>query len=122
MIEQKVSELNRYFKNRIASCKRRSKKLFADDREDEALFEEIKSNIYAIFKTILSVAVKNYDSEEDVKKFFIGRIEKIPADWAKSYEKAKQHDDFVKMQIEQIKLDVVSEIKEEFMKVWEGTK
>ena len=122
MIEQKVSQLNSYFEERIAACGQRNKELLADDRTDEAMFEKVKANIYDIFRTVLSVAVKNCGEEEAVKSFFIRRTEVIPSGWAESYEKAKQHNDAVKMQIEQIKLDTITEIKEEFMKVWEGTK
>lgn len=122
MIEQKVSQLNSYFEERIAACGQRNKELLADDRTDEAMFEKVKANIYDIFRTVLSVAVKNCGEAEAVKSFFIRRTEVIPSGWAESYEKAKQHNDAVKMQIEQIKLDTITEIKEEFMKAWEGTK
>ena len=95
--------------------------MLADDRGDEAVFEKVRANVYDIFRTILSVAVKTCDGvEEAVRRFFLQRAEQIPSGWAASYEKAKQHDDPVKMQIEQIKLDTVGEIKEYFVRVWEG--
>ena len=121
MTEQKVSKLNCYFDDRIAACERRNIELLADDRGDEAVFEKVRANVYDIFRTILSVAVKTCDGgEEAVRRFFLQRAEQIPSGWAASYEKAKQHDDPVKMQIEQIKLDTVGEIKEYFVRVWEG--
>ena len=45
----------------------------------------------------------------------------IPASWNTAYEKAKEHNDLARMQTEQVKLDVVHEIREQFEKVWEGT-
>lgn len=120
MIEQKISKLNRYFEEQIAMCSQRNKELIADDRTDEATFEKVKANVYDIFRTILSVAIKNSKGDSDaVKIFFVEKIEQIPSSWVDSCEKAKQHNDVVKMSVEQIKLDTISEIKEYFEKVWE---
>ena len=55
-----------------------------------------------------------------MKQFFIGWTETIPASWKTAYEKAKEHNDLARMQTEQVKLDVVHEIREQFEKVWEG--
>lgn len=54
-----------------------------------------------------------------MRLFFVEKTEQIPSSWVDSYEKAKQHNDVVKMSVEQIKLDTISEIKEYFEKVWE---
>lgn len=121
MIEQKVSKLNSYFEEQIAMCDRRNKELIADDRTDEATFEKVKANVYDIFRTILSVAVKTGKGDPDaVRRFFVLKTEQIPSSWVTAYEKAKQHNDAVKMRLEQIKLDAVGEIKENFAKIWEG--
>lgn len=120
MIEQKISKLNRYFEEQIAMCSQRNKELIADDRTDEATFEKVKANVYDIFRTILSVAIKNSKGDSDaVRLFFVEKTEQIPSNWVDSYEKAKQYNDVVKMSVEQIKLDTISEIKEYFEKVWE---
>lgn len=111
MIEQKVSKLNRYFEEQIAMCNQRNKKLLDDERTDEATFEKVKANVYDIFRTILSVAVR---------RFFVQKTEQIPSSWVTAYDKAKQHNDTVKMRLEQIKLDTIGEIKENFAKTWEG--
>lgn len=121
MIEQKVSKLNRYFEEQIAMCNRRNKKLLDDERTDEATFEKVKANVYDIFRTIFSVAVKTSKGEPDaVRRFFVQKIEQIPSSWVTAYDKAKQHNDTVKMRLEQIKLDTIGEIKENFAKTWEG--
>lgn len=120
MMEQKVSKLNCYFEHQIDLCGQRNKELLADDRADEAIFEKVKANVYDIFRTVLSVAVRTCKGEEEaVRRFFVQRTEQIPSSWEVSYEKAKQHNDSVKMQIEQIKLDTIHEIKEYFIRVWE---
>lgn len=120
MMEQKISKLNSYFDKKISLCERCSKKLQTDDRADEAAFEKIKANIYDIFRTILSVAVKTGKGDaEAVRRFFILKIQQIPSNWAAAYKQAEEHDDAVKMQIEQIKLDTAGEIKKIFTAIWE---
>ncbi len=121
MIEEKVSKLNRYFEERVAMCGQRNKDLLADERADEATFEKVRANVYDIFRTILSVAAKTSKGDpEAVRRFFVRKIEQIPSSWVTAYEKAKQHNDAVKMRLEQIKLDTIGEIKENFAKIWEG--
>ena len=57
---------------------------------------------------------------DTVHAFFAKRAEQIPAGWAAALEKAREHDDTVRMQTEQIKLDTVQEIREKFAKIREG--
>ena len=118
-MEQKVSELNSYFAERISRCEQRNQELLADERKDEAIFEKVKANIYDIFRTWLSVAVRIHKGDADaVKSFFIQRAEQIPASWEAAYEKAKEHGDTVRMQTEQVKLDVVREARAKFDEIW----
>lgn len=120
MMEKRVSKLNDYFNRQIAFCEQCNKKMLADDRRDEAVFEKIKANIYDIFRTILSAAVKTGRGDpEAVKRFFILKIEQISSTWAAAYNEAGQHDDGVKMQIEQIKIDTAGGIREKFLRIWE---
>ena len=42
------------------------------------------------------------------------------ADMEAAYEKAKEHNDAARMQTEQVKLDVVREVRAEFDQIWEG--
>lgn len=121
MIEQKVSKLNSYFDEQIAMCGQRNKELLDDERTDEAAFEKVRANVYDIFRTILSVAVKTSKGDPDaVRRFFVRKTEQIPSSWATAYDKAAKHDDAVKMRLEQIKLDTIGEIRESFAKIWEG--
>lgn len=121
MIEQNVSKLNCYFEEQIAMCGQRTEELLADARTDEANFEKIKANVYDIFRTILSVAVKSSKGDPvTVRRFFLQKTEQIPSNWMAAFEAAKQHNDVIKMQIEQIKLDTIHEIEETFANIWEG--
>ncbi len=122
-MEQKVCKLNSYFEQQIALCGRRNQELLADGRTDEADFEKVKANIYDIFRTVLSAAVNTGKGDPDaVRHFYVQKAEQIPASWATAYEKAKEHNDPVKMRLEQIKLDTIREIRERFAKIWEGAK
>lgn len=121
MTEQKTARLTCYFEEQAAACGRRCEALLADERADEAVFEKVRANVYDIFRTVLSAAVKAGAGEPNaVKDFFVSRIEQIPAAWAAAYEKARAHNDEAKMHLEQIKLDAVSDIKARFAEVWEG--
>ncbi len=121
MMEQKVLKLNSYFDKQILLCGQCNKKLLTDDRTDEAVFEKIKANVYDIFRTVFSAAVKSSKGDpEEVERFFMLKAEQIPSNWVIAYNNAKQYDDAAKMRIEQIKLDTVGEIKKMFETVWEG--
>lgn len=121
MIDQKISKLISWFEEKIALCGKRNQELNGDGRTDEAISKKIKANIYDVFRTVLSVAVKTGKEDADaVKTFFVQRAEQIPAGWAVALEKAREHNDTVRMQTEQIKLDTVQEIREKFSKLWEG--
>lgn len=119
-MEEKMTKFSNYFDEQIALCDRRGKELLADGRTDEATFEKVKANIFDIFRTVFSVAVKTCEEDpNEVQPFFTKRIEQIPLSWAASYEKAKEHNDGAKMCLEQIKLDTARQIKETFAKIWE---
>ena len=119
-MNQKTEKFTAYLDAAIARCAEQEKKLIADDRKDEAVFEKIRANVYNIFRSILGVAVENCGEDAaKIRDFFLKRIDHIPASWMASYEAAKQHDDTAKVQIEEIKLAVVQEIKAQFTKIWE---
>lgn len=120
-MKQKIENMTAYLDAAIARCAEREKALIADERKDEAIFEKIRANVYNIYRTILGVAAQNCGGDEGrVREFFMKQIDHIPASWRATYETAKQHNDTAKVQIEEIKLAVVQEIKTEFTKIWEG--
>lgn len=115
-----VENLNAYFDGEIKAAKVKELELAEDDRRDEANFEKVRANVFDIFKTILSVAVKLHgDDMPKVKDFFCTKADKIPESWSASYENAKKHDDAEKMCIEGIKLKAADEIKKEFERILE---
>ena len=120
-MNERVARVNNYFDQKIEQCNQCIHTLQADDRRDEANLEKVRANVYDIFRTILSVAVKTGQGDpEAVKRFFVSKTEQIPSGWVTSYEQAEKHGDAVKMAIEQIKLDTVDEIRQVFVQIWEG--
>lgn len=119
IMEEKQIEFDAWLDKQIAACGKRQEELLADDCADESNFEKIKANIYDIFRTIFSVALRNGNGDADaVNRFFLVKMEEIPSNWRLSYDKAKQHDDVHKMQTEEIKLDTVREIRAAFERIW----
>ena len=119
-MNQKIEKFTAYLDAALARCAEQENALITDERKDEAIFEKIRANVYNIFRTVLGVAVDTCGEDtEKIRDFFLQRIDLIPASWHTSYETAKQHNDTAKVQIEEIKLAVVQEIKAEFTKIWE---
>ena len=120
-MNQKVSQLNCYLQEQIVSSARKKERLLADERPDEAVFEQVRGNIYDIFRSVLSVAAEKYEDDAGAgREFFRQKLEQIPSGWQASYEKARDHGDTVKMQLESIKLAVARDIRESFARIWEG--
>lgn len=119
-MEEKLSAMNSWLEAQIADCMRRREALQADDRADESDFEKIKANIYDVFRTVLTAAVRQGGDAETVRRFFLQRAEQIPAAWSASYEKARQHGDAGKMRIESLKLSAARKVRLKFIEIWEG--
>lgn len=119
-MEEKILKMNSYFNEQITACGQRSKELQDDERIDEANFEKVKANVYGIFRTVFGVALQYCKNDSQaVAHFFRLRIQQIPLSWETSYREAQQHQDAVKMRIEEIKLGVIKEIEEHFTSIWE---
>lgn len=106
-----------WLEQKIAACKENKKALCADERADEATFEQIRVNVYDIFKTVLTVGAKNSDPEKNMA-FFRQRLETIPRAWREALANAEAHDDGEKAQIERVKLEALEEIRTHFETVW----
>ena len=120
MNEQTQNAVFVYFNEEIAACQQRQKELLADNRADEATFMKIRANVFDIFKTVLSVAIRTVKSgsSAEIKDFFLGKTEQIPANWKIAYAKAAEHGDVEKIHYESIKLEAIAEIRETFIKIW----
>lgn len=120
IMSEKQKEFTTWLDSRIAACEKRREKLLTDERSDESDFEKIKANIYDIFRTVYNVALKTSGGDADAaKRFFLLKMEEIPANWKAAYDKAKQHDDVHRIQTERIKLETAQEIRTTFERIWE---
>lgn len=118
-MQDKINKLNHYFDENISECNRRYAELQADDRKDDAVFEKIRSNVFGIFKQVLSVAIKQCASKPDeTYSFFMKRLDAIPINWETAYNKAREHGDAADVQIEKLKLDAVRDIRNNVMQIW----
>lgn len=122
MTERIISEMTKWFEEKISECERRKNELSGDCREDEAVFEKIKANVYDIFKTMLDVGAKiSGGDEEKLKAFFISKTKTIPQNWFVSLENAQKHGDEEKAQTEIVKIEALEEIIAQFKSTAEGT-
>lgn len=109
-----------YFTDRIAQYKILAQELASDDRADEAVFAKVQMNVYDIFSTIFSVALKTSGQDDQkVVQFFLTRLQQIPQSWYTALANAQQHGETEKAHIERIKLDAVAEIRKEVERIWE---
>ena len=91
------------------ACKARADALTADNRQDEAVFEKIRGNVFEIFTAVLNAARKQSDPAD----FFRRQLTAIPANWEAALEKAEAYGDEAKAHTERIKLDAVRAIREQ---------
>ena len=120
MNEQKQTQTVIYFAERISYFQNLAQTLDQDNRADEAIFAKVKMNVYDIFKTIFSVAVKTAGhDEEKAVKFFMSKLQQIPENWRTALNNAETHGETEKAHIERVKLEAVEAIKNEFTRIWE---
>lgn len=102
-------------------CQEKEQNLIKEDRKDEANLCKIEANIYDVFGTLYQVswreAEKNGGEEAKAEEMFLKKAETVPANWKKSYEKAKEYQDVAKILIEETKLDTVEKIMAEYRRL-----
>jgi len=99
-----------YLQSRQGSCLADAKKLETDNREDEAILEKVRANIYGIFATLAQ-------RPNATKEYLLDMMEKVPAPWGVSLEKAIQHGDHDKEAQERVKLAAMAKIKAKFASI-----
>ena len=119
MNEIKIKHVHDYFEEKIAACRADIVALYADHRGDEAAFVKVKMNVYDIFATVFSAALKNSGDDVQLCQFFLARLSQIPQNWHTSLANAEAHGEVEKAHIEHIKLDTADEIQRTFTSIWE---
>ena len=103
-----------YIDKKIQELKNEEMVLGKEDRRDEANFVKIKINICEICKTLYNVSKKG-PKGQSAKEFFVQKLEKLSGEWNASKDKAKEHNDIEKVTIEELKLEVLNEVKQKYM-------
>lgn len=111
----------------IATAKDNINRYKVDDRKDEAIFEQIKINVYEIFRKMFQVSEKkalqelaSVQQEVCFKTTYINYFEIIPSNWFESLEEAKANNDYEVVHIEEMKIKTMTEIKTLFEDLWEA--
>lgn len=103
---------------KMEDSRQRAEKFRTEGRADEGVFENIRMNIYEIFQTLFLAAEKSSGGNQlALEQNFLQKLDQIPENWRRSYEKAKEHGDAKKMHIEGIKLEAAQEVREIFEEV-----
>ncbi len=102
-----------YLNNSIDTAQKKEQVLIDGERKDEANLQKIRANIYDICRTVFQVILQTKTGTE-LEEEYVKRIDNISRNWVESYERAKLHQDVEKILIEETKLEVIKEVKEEF--------
>lgn len=103
-----------YLDNKIKGLKEEEIQLQNSNRNDEANLTKIKINICEICKTLYNVSKKEPNGQNEAE-FYLQKLEKLSLEWNASLEKAKEHGDIEKAIIEEIKLEVLNEVKRKYV-------
>lgn len=112
MKETKQARFLAYFERKTAECSAKHQQLRQDGREDEAVFEKIRLNVFDVFRTV-------FQAGNGSEEFFRVRLEQIPSGWSGAKAAAEAHGDSHKAHIEAVKLEAVQEIRLAFRRIWE---
>lgn len=114
--------LMHYLTEQTAVHQAQQRALASDQRQDEAAFEQIRANIYEVFRTVLSTAQRVCGDDDDATQtFFAQRLTQIPQAWSAALEEAQAHHDTKQQHLQRIKLNVVQEIQREMARWKEET-
>ncbi len=100
-----------------------------DNREDEAVFEKIRLNVYNISLSCLQASINKLDKERAIydsnymtrlKTEYLACIERISKPWKEKLSFAENHDITEDRIIETIKLETAAAIKSLFLQSLEG--
>lgn len=113
------NEFSAWLQAQAAACKARQTALAADDRQDEAVFEAIRANVYGIFHTVLQAGCKTCGGDpRRTRDFFAAKLEQIPANWHTALNKAETHNDTAAAYIERLKLETAEQIRLQLAQLW----
>ena len=99
-----------YIDNKIQGLKTEEVQLKNSYRKDEANLTKVKINICEICKTLYNVSQKEPNGQK-AREFYLQKLDKLSSEWKASLDIAKEYGDIEKTIIEDIKLEVLHELK-----------
>lgn len=99
---------------RASACEMSRAALSRDGRGDEARFEQIRYNVYDLFRTTVGALHRAEKDEQAAWQRFEQQLRGIPAAWRQSHDMARSHGDAEKAHIERIKLDAAADIEKRY--------
>lgn len=110
-----MERFNAYIEESKVNMKKRIEAMVSDGYEDDTRPLRASFNIYDVFLALATAAFSKSKGDAAVfKKEFHKLAEKIPSNWKKSLEVAKEHNDAEKIMIEEAKLATADEIVMKF--------
>ena len=110
MRERSIAQMKTWLAQQAAACLDAQQQLRREGREDEAVFQRIRENVFELSAAVLDTAGKQLEPEV----FFLQRMESIPANWKVARDKALAHGNSVQAHLEEIKLEAAEEIIRRF--------
>ncbi len=109
-----MREFIAYLDSRIEEGRAKIAALTADDRKDDANFAKVRTNIYDICRTVSQTLVNKPGAGMNA---IAAQLERFRTTWSVALEKAKQHDDFYSIAVEETKLAALEEVIAHFREV-----
>ena len=114
-----IEALKSWLDEKIDELAAGERSLRADARDDEATLARISGNVYDIARTVLGMAERqNPGNDRAAREFFLGRIERLRAEWSAAREKAAAHGDVQRTHIEDAKLTALAEARAATDELW----
>lgn len=118
-MQNKIKEdFVKFLDERTSAVYKDVNRLTEDNRKDEANFEKIRANIYQVLKTIFLASMRTSGEEWEQIRYFGGRLDVMEETWRGSLAKASEHNDTVRVIQEQVKLEVMDEVRKTFKEMW----
>ncbi len=109
-----MREFIAYLDSRIEEGRAKIAVLTADGCTDDANFAKVRTNIYDICRTVSQTLVNKPGAGMNA---IAVQLERFRTTWGVALEKAKQHDDFYSIAVEETKLTALEEVIAHFREV-----
>ena len=104
----------KYIDKTVENLKQEEEKLASTDRKDEANLVKVRINVYGICKTVYQVFAQNKEGKV-LANAYLEKLDSLEEGWQASQKKAKEYDAVEKAVIEEIKLQAIADIRQQFL-------